>query len=28
LNEDAGAPVTITFDRALKGNPRFHVVTG
>lgn len=26
LNEDAGAPVTITFDKALKGNPRFHVV--
>jgi predicted nucleic-acid-binding protein len=27
LNEDAGAPVTITFDKALKGTPRFHVLT-
>jgi predicted nucleic-acid-binding protein len=27
LNEDAGASVTITFDRALRGNPRFHVLT-
>jgi predicted nucleic-acid-binding protein len=27
LNEDSGAPVTITFDRALRGNPRFHVLT-
>ena len=26
LNEDAGASVTITFDRALRGNPRFHVL--
>jgi predicted nucleic-acid-binding protein len=27
LNEDAGASVTITCDRALRGNPRFHVLT-
>ena len=27
LNEDAGASVTITFDKALRGNPRFHVLT-
>ena len=27
LNEDAGASVTITFDRALRGDPRFHVLT-
>jgi len=27
LNEDAGASVTKTFDRALRGNPRFHVLT-
>ena len=27
LNEDAGASVTITFDRALRRNPRFHVLT-
>ena len=27
LNEDAGASVTITFDRALRGSPRFHVLT-
>jgi predicted nucleic-acid-binding protein len=27
LNEDADASVTITFDRALRGNPRFHVLT-
>ena len=26
LNEDAGASITITFDRALRGNPRFHVL--
>jgi hypothetical protein len=27
LNEDEGASVTITFDRALRGNPRYHVLT-
>jgi len=27
LNEDEGASVTITFDRALRGTPRFHVLT-
>jgi len=27
LNEDAGASITLTFDRALKGSPRFHVLT-
>ena len=27
LNEDDGASVTITFDRALRGTPRFHVLT-
>ena len=27
LNEDDGASVTITFDRALRGTPRFHVPT-
>lgn len=27
LNEDEGASVTITFDRALRRNPRFHVLT-
>jgi len=27
LNEDEGASVTITFDRTLRGNPRFHVLT-
>lgn len=26
LNEDEGASVTITFDRALRGNSRFHVL--
>jgi predicted nucleic-acid-binding protein len=26
LNEDEGASVTLTFDRALRGNPRFHVL--
>jgi len=26
LNEEAGAPVTITFDKALKGTTRFHVL--
>jgi len=27
LNEDEGASVTITFDKALRGTPRFHVLT-
>jgi predicted nucleic-acid-binding protein len=27
LNEDEGASVTITFDRALRGSPRYHVLT-
>jgi len=27
LNGDEGASVTITFDRVLRGNPRFHVLT-
>jgi predicted nucleic-acid-binding protein len=27
LNEDAGASITITFDRGLRGTPRFHVLT-
>lgn len=27
MNEDEGAPVTITFDKALRGSPRFHVLT-
>ena len=27
LNEDASASNTMTFDRALRGNPRFHVLT-
>jgi predicted nucleic-acid-binding protein len=27
LNEDEGASVTITFDRALRGTSRFHVLT-
>jgi predicted nucleic-acid-binding protein len=27
MNEDDGASITMTFDRALKGNPRFHVLT-
>ena len=27
LNEDEGASITMTFDRALRGNPRFHVLT-
>jgi predicted nucleic-acid-binding protein len=27
LNEDVGASVTMTFDRALRGNPRFRVLT-
>jgi len=26
-NEDEGASVTITFDKALRGTPRFHVLT-
>ncbi len=26
LNEEEGATVTITFDRALRGIPRFHVL--
>jgi predicted nucleic-acid-binding protein len=26
LNEDEGASLTITFDKALKGNPLFHVL--
>jgi predicted nucleic-acid-binding protein len=27
LNEDDGASITMTFDRALRGTPRFHVLT-
>jgi len=27
MNEDAGASITMTFDRALRGSPRFHVLT-
>ena len=27
MNEDEGASVTVTFDKALRGTPRFHVLT-
>ena len=27
LNEDEGASITMTFDKALRGNARFHVLT-